>query len=142
MGRNQQQNGRKIEEMAEKYEGNKANPQRNNENCWGIDPLATKTMETRLRIRENSANIEVKCARVDGKKKKKPKKTKVLGAKKLWDSTKHEERTEYWNRAWKNKEEEKERKDRSNVGEEQKESWNDMLNLFAFLVSFGFHGIA
>ncbi|KAM3734854.1 hypothetical protein ACB098_10G045400 [Castanea mollissima] len=71
MGRNQQQNGRKIEEMAEKYEGNKANPQRNNENCWGIDPLATKTMETRLRIRENSANIEVKCARVDGKKKKK-----------------------------------------------------------------------
>lgn len=39
MGRNQQENGRKIEEMAENYEGNKENPQRNNKNCWGIDPL-------------------------------------------------------------------------------------------------------
>ena len=71
MGRNQQENGRKIEEMAENYEGNKENPQRNNENCWGIDPLATKIMKTQLRIRENSANVEVNCARVDGKNRRK-----------------------------------------------------------------------
>ena len=71
MGRNQQENGRKIEEIAENYEGNKENPQRNNENCWGIDPLATKIMKTQLRIRENSANVEVNCARVDGKNRRK-----------------------------------------------------------------------
>lgn len=65
MGRNQQQNGRKIEE------GNKENPQRNNENCWGIDPLDTKTMKTQLRIRENSANVDVKCALVDGNNRRK-----------------------------------------------------------------------
>lgn len=90
-------------------------------------------MKTQLRIREKSANVEVNCARVDGKN---GRKRRYCKAKKLWSSAKHEERTGYWNSAWKNKKKEKERKDRSNVGEEHKESWNAMLNLFAFFGKF------
>lgn len=85
-------------------------------------------MKTQLRIRENCANFEVNCARVDGKNRRKRRYCKRKSSGIVQSTMKGQNIG--------NKKKEKERKDRSNVGEEQKESWNAMLNLFAFFGKF------